>query len=120
MKIHKTYRALMFAAALMVLGHSGWHATLARVTPPPAVSAVAECEGDACAQIAVTFDGEKGQYRMQNNSADRWVKVSAANLAAYAEACAAPGTTVPLALKSIVGPHRANYDQAGCGATGGE
>jgi hypothetical protein len=36
-----------------------------------------DCEGDACASVTVTFDETKQQYLAQNNSSDRWVRVSA-------------------------------------------
>ena len=106
--------ALAASAALTLSGLLGTHG---RASAPTAVT---ECQGDACAAVALTFDEAKQQYRVQNNSTDRWVKVEASNLAASAPACAAPGKTVPLPLKSIVGSYRAAYDQAGCGATGAE
>lgn len=78
--------------------------------------ASAECVGTACQQVTVTFDEIRQQYRAQNSSADRWVKVSASNLAAAASACLGPGATEYLPLKSIVAPYRAEFDEPGCGA----
>lgn len=83
---------------------------------PVPVAAAAECEGTACTQVAVTFDEAEQQYRAQNNSSDRWVKVSASNLAAAASACLGPGSTEYLPLKSIVAPYRAEFDEPRCGA----
>jgi hypothetical protein len=80
----------------------------------PAPTEAAECEGDACGQVLVTFDESKQQYKVQNNSADRWVRVAASNPAASASACAAPGKVEYLALKNIAGAYRAAYVESGC------
>jgi hypothetical protein len=91
--------------------------TLAReLTPSPSSLPVAtECEGDACSQVTVTFEESKQQYRAVNNSADRWARVTASNMAASAGACLAPGKEAYLPLKSIVGAYRAEYAEARCG-----
>lgn len=82
----------------------------------PAVSPTsAECEGDACAQVTLTFDEGKGQYRAQNNSPERWAQVSASNLAASAAACLPPGKGSYLPLKSVVAPYRAEFAAVKCG-----
>jgi hypothetical protein len=90
------------------------------LTSPPArgmraALAVTDCEGDACSQVTITFDDAKQQFRAQSNSTDRWVRVSASNLAASASACLGPGKEGYLALKSIVGPYRADYSEPRCG-----
>jgi len=64
---------------------------------------------------AVSFDEMKGQYRAQNNSPDRWARVTAANVASAASVCLAPGQAAHLSLKSIVGPYRAACAPARCG-----
>ncbi|HEV8367487.1 MAG TPA: hypothetical protein VGQ39_06000 [Pyrinomonadaceae bacterium] len=69
-----------------------------------------ECEGDACGQVTVTWDESKERYKVQNNSSDQWVRVEAANLAATATTCAAPGNEAYLSLKSIVGAYKAKFD----------
>lgn len=91
----------------------------AAVTATPAAAAT-DCEGDACSQVTLVFDDAKQQYRAQNNSADRWTKVSASNVAASASACLAPGAGDYLPLKTIVGPYQAAYDEPRCGVQGGE
>lgn len=91
----------------------------AAVSATPAASAT-DCEGDACSQVTLAFDDAKQQYHAQNNSADRWAKVSASNLAASATACLAPGAAAYLPLKSVVGPYQAAYDEPRCGVQGGE
>ena len=78
-----------------------------------------ECEGAACANVSLTFDEERQQYRARNNSPDRWVRVAASNLAAASTACLAPGKDEYLPLKSIVGNFNAEYSEPRCGATGG-
>ncbi len=88
--------------------------------PPSSVAAAVDCEGDACSQVTLAFDDTKQQYRAQNNSADRWAKVSVSNVAASASACLAPGAGDYLPLKSIVGNYQAAYDEPKCGVQGGE
>ena len=78
-----------------------------------------DCEGGACAQVAVTFDEAKQQFLARNNSADRWVRVAASNLAASAVACLPPGKDDYLQLKSIVGAYRADFSEVRCGSQGG-
>lgn len=78
-------------------------------------AAVTDCDGDACSQVTLTFDDAKQQYHAQNNSADRWARVTASNLAATASACLAPGKDAYLALKAINGSYRADYSEPKCG-----
>ena len=108
--------ALAAASALMLSAHFGAHVRAAVA----ASAAAAECEGAACQQVTLTFDEAKGQYRVRNNSTDRWVRVSAANLAAAAYACVGPGRTEDLPLRSIAGSYRADFSDQTCGTTGGE
>lgn len=82
-------------------------------------SSLAACEGDACQQIVVTYDDAKQQYRAQNNSSDRWARVSASNLATDASVCVGPGKAEYLPLKSIVGAYRAAFSEVRCGVQGG-
>lgn len=104
-------RGLATLLALAALTLSGGLGPAERV----AAQASAECEGTACSQVSVTFDEAKGQYLVQNNSSDRWVRVDAANLASAAGVCLAPGKGGPLQLKSIVGAYRADYAEPRCG-----
>ena len=69
--------AYLLALALFFASPAARHAKAA-----PAV----DCEGDACSSVTLTFDDAKQQYRALNNSSDRWVKVSASNLAASTSA----------------------------------
>ena len=116
---HIRLRAAAVLAVLMVLAlpvtsrQAGSHAHALGLSPPR--PAAAECEGDACAQVTVTFDESKQQYRAQNNSADHWARVTASNMAASASACLAPGKEAYLPLKSIAGPYHAAYAEARCG-----
>lgn len=82
--------------------------------------ATTECVGEACAQVTLTFDASKQQYRVQNNSADIWVRVTASNLAGSAAACVAPEKAEYLPLNSIVGAYRAETAGPRCGAAGTE
>jgi hypothetical protein len=109
---------LTVSAMLALSGSGGLTASARKLSPARAsVTAVAECEGDACAQVAFTFDEAKQQYRAHNNSEERWVKVSASNLAASASACLAPGKEQYLAIKTVVGSYRVDYAEVKCGET---
>jgi hypothetical protein len=76
----------------------------------------ADCDGDACSSVTLTYDNSKQQYLARNNSADRWAKVTASNLAASASACLGPGESEYLPLQSIVAPYHAEFADARCGA----
>lgn len=70
-----------------------------------------DCEGNACEQVTVTWDEAKQQYKVQNNSTDKSMRVDAANLVASATVCVAPGKTDYLPLKSIAGAYHATCQQ---------
>ena len=119
---HSNHAGLRTAAALAVLMGSAVLALSGRGNSPalarglsPVRPAVADCEGDACSQVTVTFDESRQQYRAQNNSGDRWARVTASNMAASASACLAPGKDAYLPLKSITGAFHAGYAEARCG-----
>lgn len=113
MKKHTTRRRGLLAvlAATAALAFTLLPATHGRAAPP----AITDCEGDACAQVTLTFDEAKGQYLAQNNSSDRWMRVTASNVAAASSVCLAPGKAAHLSLKSIVSPYRATYAPVKCG-----
>jgi len=71
---------------------------------------VIDCQGDACDQVVLTWDDTKQDYKVQNNSSNRWVRVNAANLAATASICVAPAKAEYLSLTSIVDTYHAKYD----------
>jgi hypothetical protein len=103
---------LLLAVALTAAAAA--HRTSAHLSP--AAATLTDCEGDACSQVTLTFDDTNQQYRAQNNSTDRWAKVSASNVAASASACLAPGTSAYLPLKSVVGTYSASFADVKCGA----
>jgi hypothetical protein len=107
---------MMGVAVLMVSRRPAAFARTNGIAPPASPSsAAADCEGDACASVTLTFDDAKQQYRAHNNSTDRWVSVSASNLAAASSACLAPGKDAYLPLKSMVAPYRAAFAEDRCG-----
>src|SRR4051812_25960324 len=105
----RTIRPITTAAALALVFAATFSAR------PPAAAAATDCEGDACSQVTVTFDEAKQQYTARNNSAERWARVSASNVAAAQSVCLGPGKEARLALKSIVGAYRAEYAETRCG-----
>ena len=100
--------ALVAACALMAGAGSPGPFTPAGAAaqgPGPAPA----CEGSACAQVALSFDDARQQYRAQNNS-DRAVVVEGENLVAAARVRVAAGRAEYLPLKSLAGAYRANYE----------
>ena|ERR1051326_9060396 len=114
-----TAARLTLLLAVSLTAAAAAHRASAHLSPAPAAT-FADCEGDACSQVTLAFDDTKQQYRAQNNSADRWAKVAASNVAASASACLAPGAGDYLPLKSIVGNYQAAYAEPKCGVQGGE
>lgn len=106
--------ALMAASVALLLSAQGGSLTSARGLPS-FIPATSECDGDACTQVSVTFDESRQQYRAVNNSAERWARVTASNMAASVSACLAPGEQAHLPLKSLSGPYHAAYAEARCG-----
>ena len=94
--------ALTAAVALTLSGQAG---ALGRVAPPPAL----ECEGAACAQVTLTFDEAREQYKVENDSG-RVVIVEGANLVSTARVRVGAGQSDYLPLKTIVGVYRADYE----------
>lgn len=94
--------------ALTVIAASATANTLP-VIPIASLSSNLDCEGNACAQIILTFDEAKQLYKVQNNS-DRLVRVEASNLAGSNKILVEAGQSANLEMKSIVGPYRANYE----------
>ena len=112
-----TALAMLFGLTVPAASGRFGPVTLARAhkPSPPPPRASEECEGDACSQVTVTFDESKQQYRAWNNSAERWARVTASNVAASASACLAPGKDAYLPLKSITGSYHAAYAEERCG-----
>ena len=79
------------------------------IVPVSTLSSGLDCEGNACAQVTLTYDEAKQQYKVQNSS-DRLVRVEASNLAGGHRMLVEAGKEAYLAMKSIVGPYRANYE----------
>lgn len=113
----KTIRTASFAAVL-VLASSPYAAANPASVPVPGASpagavaanaAAYDCEGTACAQVVLTLDAEKGQFKAQNNS-DRPVRVEMFNWAGGASVVVAPGKFEHIAMKSFDGPFRANFE----------
>lgn len=120
MKRHSDHTGLRTACALaalaaLMLSWQGGATASARGLSTLRPAAAADCEGDACSQVSVSFDEARQQYRTVNNSADRWTHVTASNMAASASACIAPGKDAYLPLKSIAGSYHAEYAEARCG-----
>jgi hypothetical protein len=82
----------------------------AHVITTSTIPLVIDCQGEACDQVVITWDDTKQDYKVQNNSTDRWVRVDAANLAATASICVAPAKAEYLSLTSVVDTYHAKYD----------
>jgi hypothetical protein len=106
---------LLPAAALALACAAAAALSPAAAAPRPGAAAAADCDGDACSQVTLTFDDTKQQYRAQNNSQERWVRLSASNLSAAVNTCLGPGKALYLPLKSVVPPYRAAFAEVKCG-----
>lgn len=76
--------------------------------------AIYDCEGDACSSVTLTWDNDRQQFRVQNSSATRWVKVDAGNSTGGISMCIGPTKTEYLPLKTITGKYRATYNEESC------
>src|ERR1044072_6336382 len=110
-----TAARLILLLSVALLAAADAHRASAHLSPAPSAP-FADCEGDACSSVTLAFDDTKQQYRAQNNSADRWAKVSASTVAASASAWLAPGAAAYLPLKSVVGTYSASFADVKCGA----
>lgn len=104
---------MIIAALTLVLGLAQSHHVQGRLVSTSAINSpvVIDCEGDACSQVSLTWDETRQQFKAHNSS-DRWVRVSAANLAADTSVCVGPSKDAYLVLKSVVAPYHANYGEA--------
>lgn len=98
--------SLMLSLAVIAVGATG-HASHA--APFAASSSYLDCEGNACAQVTLTYDEAKEQYKVRNNS-DRSVRVEASDWAGGSSVRVEGGKTDHLPMKSFVGAYRANYE----------
>jgi hypothetical protein len=101
-------------AAGSVAGYTPMHIAAA---PSTFATTAIDCEGNACSQVALTWDETQQQYKAQNNSPDHWVRVEAANMVASVSICVAAGKSEYLIAKSIVGSYHANFDDTTCRPT---
>ena len=100
------FGSLMLSLAVIAVGANG---DASHAAPIAASSSYLDCEGNACAQVTLTYDEAKEQYKVQNNS-DRPVRVEASDWAGGSSVRVAAGKTDHLPMKSFVGPYRANYE----------
>lgn len=67
-----------------------------------------ECEGNACSAVSLSWDNERQQFRVQNDS-DRTVKVEVTTFAGNSHIIAPPREVSYLEVKTFNGPYRATY-----------
>ncbi len=68
-----------------------------------------DCEGDACSQVALSWDNDRQQFRVQNES-DRSVKVEVTMYAGTSSLQVDAHKSDYLLVKTFTGPYRANYE----------
>ena len=115
-KSHKPlYCALLLVALMVSVSERTLSWSGSRSTSPHLNLDQPECQGDACGLISITWDSQKEQYKVQNNSTEQWVRVEAANLVSNATICLAPSKSDYLTLSSVVGTVRAVQAPESCG-----
>jgi hypothetical protein len=68
-----------------------------------------ECEGNACSVVDFTWDNERQQFRVKNNS-NQQVKVEVSTFAGTSSIIVPPNEVNFLEVKTFNGPYRANYE----------
>jgi hypothetical protein len=68
------------------------------------------CEGDACSVVTFTWDQERQQFKVQNDS-ERSVKVEVSTFAGKSNVIVPPQKIGYLEVKTFNGPYQANYEQ---------
>ncbi len=68
-----------------------------------------ECEGNACSVITFTWDQERQQFRVQNDS-DQQVKVEVSTFAGASSISVGPHKVGYLEVKTFNGPYHATYE----------
>jgi hypothetical protein len=102
----KTYRSKRLPLALALACALTAAAAVARAALP---SAAPDCEGNACAQVTLTWDAGGGKYRA-HNAGSRRARVEAFNWAGGCSVLVEPGASQYLPLRSFDGPYRANFE----------
>jgi hypothetical protein len=68
-----------------------------------------DCEGNACSVVALTWDQERQQFRVQNDS-NQQVKIEVFTFAGTSSVSVAPHKAEYLEVKTFNGPYHANYE----------
>jgi hypothetical protein len=90
----------LFATTLWVLNVRG---------AEPESIAIYDCEGNACQSVTFTWDNDRQQFKVQNDSG-QIVKVEVTTFAGVSSVRVEPHKEDYLAIKTFNGPYRANYD----------
>jgi len=98
------FLSLLLICSLMPATHPGGQVASAQVE----IVTSYDCEGNACAGVTLTWDNDRQQFRVQNNS-DRRVKVTVTTFAGDSSVIVEPGKVDYLLVKTFNGPYRANY-----------
>lgn len=69
-----------------------------------------DCEGDACSVVTFTWDQDRQQFKVQNDS-ERAVKVEVSTFAGKSHIIIPPQKAGYLEVKTFNGPYHANYAQ---------
>ena len=109
MKRFLTILAVGLVTLALTVSSAGATENTLPTTPVSATSNSLDCEGNACAQVKLTFDETKQQYKVQNNS-DHVVRVEASNWAGGSSVRVEAGKVGYLPMKSFVGPYHANRE----------
>jgi hypothetical protein len=97
----------LFVQIALVCALVGFH-TLAPTTGVTRTT-VYECEGNACSVIALTWNQDRQQFKVENSS-DQQVKVTVTTFAGTSAVTVLAHKTEYLEVKTFNGPYTANYE----------
>lgn len=87
---------------VLTVSMAGSKASSVAITEP-------ECEGNGCAVVTLTWEEERQQFRVKNNS-DRPVRVEVSTFAGKSHIIVPPQKSGYLEVKTFNGPYHANYE----------
>lgn len=68
-----------------------------------------DCEGDACASVALSWEQDGQRFRVDNSS-ERRVRVTVSSFAGESWVAVGPRASAYLTVKHFRGPYRANFE----------
>jgi hypothetical protein len=99
---------ILLPLTLCVIFSASSYSAAAHLLNSPVIPSY-ECEGNACSVVDLTWDNERQQFRVKNDS-NRSVKVEVSTFAGTSSIAVPPNDVNFLEVKTFNGPYRANYE----------